>query len=146
MDIQIRSHRKIHGLSNRKLKQKLKTVLNALGCRDVELSVYLTDDKEISELNKRYLGRTGPTNVLAFPISGGPPPDPETGMLGDVVISVETAVSESKSMGEALTETISRLLVHGILHLLNYDHERSSDDADIMETEQRRVLSMIREE
>ena len=112
-----------------------------MGCRDVELSVYFTDDKEISELNKRYLGRTGPTNVLAFPISGGPPPDPETGMLGDVVISVETADSESKSIGEPLTETIFRLLVHGILHLLNYDHERSSGDADIMEAEQRRILS-----
>ena len=146
MDIQIRSHRKIHGLSNRKIKQKLKTVLSALGCRDVELSVFFTDDQEISRLNERYLGRTGPTNVLAFPILGGPPPDPETGMLGDVVISVETAVSESKSIGEPLSETVFRLLVHGILHLLNYDHERSSEDADIMEKKQSILLSLIREE
>ena len=123
----------------------MKTVLGALDCRDVELSVLFTDDKEISSLNQRYLGRTGPTNVLAFPISGGPPPDPETGMLGDVVISVETATSESKSIGEPLDETIFRLLIHGILHLLNYDHERSADDADMMEAEQRRLLSLIRE-
>ena len=145
MDIQIRSRRKIHGLGNRKIKQKLKTVLSALGCRDVELSIFFTDDEEISRLNQRYLGKTGPTNVLAFPISGGPPPDPETGMLGDVVISVETATSESKSIGEPLDETIFRLLIHGILHLLNYDHERSADDADMMEAEQRRLLSLIRE-
>jgi probable rRNA maturation factor len=117
-----------------------------LGCRDVELSVFFTDDKEISRLNNRYLGRSGPTNVLAFPISGGPPPDPETGMLGDVVISVDTAISESKSTGEPLNETVFRLLIHGVLHLLNYDHERSSEDADIMETEQGRLLSLIREE
>lgn len=146
MEIQIKSQGKIHGLGHRKIKQKLKMVLRDLGCHDVELSVFFADDKEISRLNKHYLGRTGPTNVLAFPVSGGPPPDPETGLLGDVVISVETAISESKSVGEPLEETIFRLLVHGILHLLDYDHERSFDDADLMEKEQRRLLSLILEE
>lgn len=122
----------------------MKTVLSALDCNAVELSLFFTDDKEISRLNKRYLGKNGPTNVLAFPISGGPLPDPETGMLGDVVISVERAVSESKREGETLEETLFRLLIHGILHLLNYDHEKSPADADLMEKEQKRLLSLIR--
>ena len=124
MEIQIRSHRRIHGLSNQKIMQNLKTVLSDLDCNEAELSILFTDDKEISSLNKRYLEKNGPTNVLAFPISGGPPPEPETGMLGDVVISVDTAISESKTAGEPLEETIFRLLIHGILHLLHYDHEK----------------------
>ena len=117
-----------------------------MDCNAVELSLFFTDDKEISRLNKRYLGKNGPTNVLAFPISGGPQPDPETGMLGDVVISVERAVSESKTEGEPLEETLLRLLIHGILHLLHYDHEKSPEDADLMEKEQKRLLSLIRED
>ena len=115
-----------------------------MDCNAGELSLFFTDDKEISRLNKRYLGKNEPTNVLAFPISGGPPPDPETGMLGDVVISVERAVSESKTKGEPLEETLYRLLIHGILHLLNHDHEKSPEDADLMEREQKRLLSLIR--
>jgi rRNA maturation RNase YbeY len=115
-----------------------------LDCDEAELSILFTDDKEISSLNKRYLEKNGPTNVLAFPISGGPPPEPETGMLGDVVISVDRAISESKTEGEPLEETIFRLLIHGILHLLHYDHEQSHEDSDLMEEKQRRLLSLIR--
>ena len=124
--------------------QNLKTVLSDLDCNEAELSILFTDDKEISSLNKRYLEKNGPTNVLAFPISGGPPPEPETGMLGDVVISVDRAISESKTEGEPLEETIFRLLIHGILHLLHYDHEKSPEEADRMEEKQRRLLSLIR--
>ena len=119
------------------------TVLSDLDCNEAELSLLFTDDREISRLNKQYLGRNGPTNVLAFPISGGPQPDPDTGMLGDVVISVDTAISESKSVGESIEETIFRLLIHGILHLLHYDHEKSPEEAELMEKEERRLLSLI---
>ena len=143
MEIQIRSQRKIQGLSNQKIKQNLITVLSDLDCNEAELSLLFTDDKEISRLNKQYLGKNGPTNVLAFPISGGPPPDPDTGMLGDVVISVDTAISESKTVGEPVEETIFRLLIHGILHLLHYDHEKSPEEAALMEKEEKRLLSLI---
>jgi probable rRNA maturation factor len=124
----------------------LTKVLNALACHEKELSVLFTDDGRIAELNKKYLGREGPTNVLAFPMSGGPPPRVETGILGDVVISVDTAVRESEEIGETLEETIDRLLIHGILHLLDYDHERSRQESDLMEKEQARLLATIREE
>jgi rRNA maturation RNase YbeY len=117
-----------------------------LACHDVELSILFTDDNHIAQLNFEYLGRKGPTNVLAFPMSGGPPPIVDSGMLGNVVISVETATLESRKLGETLDETIYRLLIHGLLHLLDYDHERSIEDARRMEKEQRRLLTLIREE
>lgn len=114
-----------------------------MGCRDGELSVLLTGDEHIAELNQHYLGREGPTDVLAFPMAGGPPPHVEPGMLGDVVVSVDTAVREARALGEPLEKTVYRLLIHGILHLLNYDHEQSSEEAKRMSKEENRLLSII---
>ncbi|UCF57252.1 MAG: rRNA maturation RNase YbeY [Deltaproteobacteria bacterium] len=116
-----------------------------MACHDAELSILFTNDKHIAELNRRYLGRKGPTNVLAFPMSDGPAPDGDFGMLGDIVLSVDRAIHESKELDEPLDETIYRLLIHGLLHLLNYDHERSPEEARRMEKEQRRLLGLMKE-
>jgi probable rRNA maturation factor len=117
-----------------------------LACHDRELSILFTDDDRIAQLNDQYLGRKGPTNVLAFPMAGGPTPNVDSAMLGDVVISVDTALRESKDLGEPLEYTINRLLIHGILHLLGYDHEQSTKEAARMEKEQDRLIALVREE
>jgi rRNA maturation RNase YbeY len=116
-----------------------------LDCHEKELSILFTDNDGIARLNERYLGRKGPTNVLAFPMSGGPEPVVETGMLGDVVISVDKAVAESKDFGETLDYTVDRLIIHGILHLLGYDHETSKAEAGRMEKEEKRLMALIKE-
>ena len=110
-----------------------------------ELSLLFTDDKRIAELNHRYLKRQGPTNVLAFPMLSGSSPDILSGMLGDVVISVETAISESQALGEPLQRTVDRLLIHGILHLLGYDHEGSPKRALQMRREENRLMTLLME-
>jgi len=120
-------------------------VLNDLGCHDKELSVLLTDDAGIAQLNDRYLGRKGPTNVLAFPMVGELESDYDSIMLGDVVISGDTALRESKELGESLEYTIGRLLVHGVLHLLGFDHTRSTIEAERMEEEEKRLMALIME-
>lgn len=117
-----------------------------MACHDKELSVLFTDDPRIAQLNDKYLGRKRATNVLAFPMVGGPTPNIESAMLGDVVISVDTALRESKQLGEPLEHTIDRLLIHGLLHLLGYDHEQSSEEAARMEIEQNRLIALFREE
>lgn len=117
-----------------------------MGCDANELSVLFVDDAEMAELNARYRDRRGPTNVLSFPMGGGPEPEVETGMLGDVVISLDTARREAAEAGEGLEETVDRLLVHGLLHLLGYDHENGEAEAEEMEREERRVLGRMREE
>lgn len=114
-------------------------------CHDKELSILFTDDKQIAELNNRYLQRKGPTNVLAFPMAGGPMPRVESAMLGDVAISIDTALRESKEAGETLEYTIDRLLIHGVLHLMGYDHEKSSGQARRMALEEERLMGVIRE-
>ena len=128
------------------MKRKLKKVLNDLGCHNGELSVLLTDDQHMAQLNRRFLRREGPTNVLAFPMSNGDTSDDDFGMLGDIVLSVDTAINESKALNEPLEETIYRLLLHGLLHLLGFDHERSPEEARRMETEQARLLPLMKEE
>ena len=120
--------------------------LSGLACSERELSILFTDDRHISELNRDFRGKDGPTDVLAFPMSGDIVPDMESGMLGDIVISVDTAIQESEGYGEPLEETIYRLLIHGLLHLVGYDHERSEEDEKLMKDEEERLLALIRED
>ncbi|MBN1850350.1 MAG: rRNA maturation RNase YbeY [Deltaproteobacteria bacterium] len=117
-----------------------------MGCNQGEISILFTDDDYITELNRQYLNRSKSTNVLAFPMVDDSPMDIQTGMLGDVVISLDTAKREAADMEEPFLDTVYRLLVHGILHLLGYDHERSSGDEEIMTKEQERLFALIREE
>jgi len=117
-----------------------------LGCHDKELSILFTDDNGIARLNDRYLGRKGPTNVLAFPMAGGPAPDHDSIMLGDVVISNDTALRESEKLGEPLQYTIDRLMIHGVLHLLGFDHTKSKEEAILMEKEEERLMALIMED
>jgi rRNA maturation RNase YbeY len=124
----------------------LRRLFEDLDFHEGELSVLFTSDKRIAELNQQYLKRHGPTDVLAFPMLSGSPPPLYSGMLGDVVISVDTAVSESRDLGEPLQRTVDRLLIHGVLHLLGYDHEGSRKQALQMRKEESRLMTLMMEE
>ncbi|MDJ0828981.1 MAG: rRNA maturation RNase YbeY [Desulfobacterales bacterium] len=108
-----------------------------------ELSILIVDDFQIAELNQQYLNRTGPTNVIAFPMREGSFADLTPQLLGDVVISAETAHREGQSIGMAAETRFNQLLVHGILHLLGYDHEKNEQEAQRMETKSRELLNRI---
>ena len=125
-----------------KIKMKLKRILKDLECHDAELSILITDDKHIAELNSRFLKRKGPTNVLSFPMREDNPNEPATPMLGDIVISLDAAMRDAIKIGVNLTQMTDRLLIHGLLHLLGYDHE-SSEEAWRMEEETERLLTMV---
>lgn len=95
----------------------------------VEVSVVLLDDAEMAAYNEQYRKKKGPTNVLAFPVEhevGAMLPEAE---LGDILISVDTAQREATAEGTSLHRRLSRLTIHGLLHLIGYDHERSEDEA-----------------
>jgi probable rRNA maturation factor len=85
------------------------------------LSLRITTDDEIQQLNRDYLGKDAPTDVLSFPV---PFDDPESGVpyLGDIVISLPTAFHQAQTAGHPPGEEIKLLLVHGMLHILGYDH------------------------
>ncbi len=110
---------------------------------EAELSLLLTDDEEIAVLNRQYLDRNGPTNVIAFPMGEGQFPQVSPGLLGDVVISVDTADREAATAGISMEERFTQLLIHGILHLFGYDHEQSEKEAKIMKKKTLELLAVV---
>ena len=104
-----------------------------------ELSVALVDDAEMQSLNATYRNTDRPTDVLAFPMwEGSFQP-----LLGDVVISLDTAARQAVERGVSIAHEVRLLLTHGILHLLGYDHERSATDARRMFALQRRLVRLL---
>jgi rRNA maturation RNase YbeY len=143
MEIQITSQKRTPGVNVKSIKRILKKVLKDLDFHDVELSILLTDDERMAQLNRQYMRRKGTTNVLAFPMTGGPGPQVQSGMLGDIVVSVDTALREAGQQEETPQRTINRLLIHGLLHLIGHDHEGSVREARRMEAEEQRLLAVI---
>ena len=113
---------------------------------DTELSVLIVDDGDIAELNRRYLGREGPTNVIAFAMGEGRFAELNPQLLGDVVVSRQTALREAAEHGLEPEEHFLRLLIHGILHLKGYDHEQGGEPARVMEELTERLLARAMKE
>lgn len=108
-----------------------------------ELSILIVDDSQIEPLNRKYLDRHGATNVIAFPMRTDQFPNIQPEMIGDVVISIETAAKEGVIAGISTEKRLIQLLVHGILHLLGYDHERTKQEAKIMEQKSDDILKRL---
>ncbi len=129
---------------------------------EAELSVIFVDEQAITDLNERFLGGKGPTDVLAFPMDddvvlggrqpdqggrgpGSPtePGDPPT-LLGDVVVCPEMAERQAREQAGSLDDEVALLVVHGVLHLLNYDHAEPQE-SDAMKRRERELLTKFRE-
>jgi probable rRNA maturation factor len=110
----------------------------------IELSIILTDDAEQRRLNRDWRGVDRSTNVLAFPAwePGAPAPSDAPVLLGDVVLAFETVAREAEEQGKSLADHLSHLVVHGVLHLLGYDHGTDSEAA-AMETLETSILARL---
>lgn len=115
-----------------------------MGYENAELSVLLTTDKEIADLNAKYRGKNKPTDVLSFSQNEGKA-QIETKHLGDLVISLETCARQAREFGVSFLEELNRLLIHGLLHLLGYDHENVSKiEAQKMRSKEAELLASIK--
>jgi rRNA maturation RNase YbeY len=119
------------------LERRAAALLDALGRRGAELSIALVDDQEMAEMNARYRGRQGPTDVLSFSLLEGDHVDFGGGLLGDVVIDVAQAARQAAARGASLDDELGRLLVHGTLHLLGHDHQRPEEAREMEALESR---------
>jgi len=130
----------------RRLRNLALRILSALGSTDdCELSVSIVGDRAMRRLNREYRGMDRPTNVLSFSMGEGDFAGVNPHLLGDVVISVDTAMREAEEEGITLDERIGFLLLHGILHVMGYDHERSGEaEARRMDREQRKLFAMLK--
>lgn len=118
-----------------------------MGYPDSELSVVITGDLGIRRINRDYLGKDRPTNVISFAMSEGEFGDINPGMLGDVIISADTAAREAEEGGVSFWSRLCFLLLHGILHITGYDHERSGEDeARRMEAKEREIFELLERE
>ena len=127
--------------SNRDLKRIALKVLELVEQSQAELSLALVNNREIRKLNAKYRQKDYPTDVLSFPAANELPIGVR--LLGDVVISVEKAAEQAKQRGRTLNEEMVTLLIHGIVHLLGYDHERSPKDARIMGRLEKRIYRAL---
>lgn len=105
------------------------------GLAEAELSVVVADDAAIHELNRDYRGVDRPTDVLSFAQREGPGADPDDPILGDVIISLDTAAHQAAARGHGLAQEVRILLVHGFLHLLGFDHETDEQRAEMASAE-----------
>ena len=130
--------------------ERVKTLSNWLlkqcDSADHTVSIVLVDDNGICRLNNQYRNKNHPTNVLSFPFAEGA--DRSLALLpvqelGDIVISVETALRESIEYGQSCYDRFAWLLTHGMLHLLGYDHERSSSHAEKMFKKEKALLDKL---
>ena len=135
-------HASLPAVDRRLLRSRAARVLQALSHTRSELSVALVDDATIADLNSRYRGEARPTDVLSFSLLEGEHADRGGRLLGDVVISVETAARQARRAHRAFDTEIARLLIHGMLHLLGHDHEKE-DEARAMRSEERRLRRAI---
>jgi probable rRNA maturation factor len=118
---------------------------------EVELSVVLVDDPYIQELNAQYRGKDCPTDVLSFAMEEGeddqtyPGQDLGFRLLGDIVVSLETAERQAKEFGHSFEREVAFLVVHGMLHLLGYDHgdEENDPGLELMQQKQESALTRL---
>ena len=143
MEVLIDNRQSRHKISPKTIQQTVRVVLSALDFPDGEISILLMDDPQITILNQKYLDRQGPTNVISFPMREGEFSHLTPHLLGDVVISMDTAAREAQEAGLSKARRFNELLIHGILHLFGYDHENSEKEARRMEDKSQELLELI---
>jgi probable rRNA maturation factor len=114
-----------------------------------EVTVLLVSDDEMGSYNQRFLTRSGPTDVLAFPVEDlkpGVAPERDVNdpplLLGDIIVAPEYIFRQAEEYGVTFDDEISLMVVHGLLHLLGYDHQ-TDDEAEMMETRERQILAKV---
>ena len=126
MKLQIRNNQNKIKIDKRKIRGTVLKILKILDCVDKEISLSFVDDENIKQLNKQYLGRDKATNVISFSLREGEYSNINPQILGDIIISVETAQRDAIKENLTVTQGLEFLIIHGILHLLGYNHENTT--------------------
>lgn len=138
MPVRVRSRVRRLPLSVPELTRLTAAILRAARQRPVHVGVELVGDRRMRKLNRAYRRIDRSTDVLAFALREAR--GPRTDVLGDVVIAIPTAARQARRLGHSLRVELTTLLIHGILHLLGYDHERSRGEADRMRRKERAIF------
>ncbi|NOQ40894.1 MAG: rRNA maturation RNase YbeY [Desulfuromusa sp.] len=147
MRIQIENRQRPHKILKRSLRKIARRILSVSGYPEAELSILILDNAGIQEINREYLQRDCPTNVISFAMQEGEGAGLSPLVLGDVVISAERAATDAAEANIPFEHELWFLLIHGVLHLLGYDHERgSAQDAERMEVRESEIFNLLIQE
>jgi len=135
---------RVRGLSCRALAAWLRDLLSSEGRPKGEVSLTFVDTATMTDLNERYTGRSGTTDVLAFSQQEGDSPAPDPHLLGDVVVDAQRVHTQARDYGASAHEEMLRVVAHGVLHLLGYDHITPEEEARMRQAEQRYLLTFGR--
>jgi probable rRNA maturation factor len=143
MPVYLKNATRRKGLDSTHLRSDVERLLEAIGEKGSSISLSFVGDAAIRTLNRKYRDHDKATDVLSFPlVTNGSRRGPEERMLGDIVISVDTAERQAAGYDATIDAELRRLIIHGILHLLGHDHERARERA-AMEREERRLARVI---
>jgi len=116
-----------------------RSLLTSLKLQDRDLSILFVDDKRIAVVNRDFFGKDRPTNVISFSYLDGLPGE----AIGDIIISVESAAGEASEAGIPFYERLFALIVHGIVHIIGYDHVRGASEARKMRYRERKLMGLV---
>lgn len=128
MNIQIENNQNKIKIDRRKIRSTTIKLLKYLDCADKEISLSFVNDETIQQLNNQYLKKDKPTNVLSFSLQEGEFNNINPQVLGDIVISIDTVKRDAAKSGISFEQEIYFLIIHGLLHLLGYNHENTTKE------------------
>ncbi len=144
MALQIINRQKKIKTDLRRFRRSVRLIMKELDCADRELNILLTDDAGIQVVNRDYLGKDRPTNVISFAMTEGDTHVAgEDAILGDIVISVETASCDAEKGDLTFEQELDFLMIHGLLHLIGYDHIGSRSEARKMSIKQKDLFENL---
>jgi probable rRNA maturation factor len=144
MKIQIENSQDNIRINRRRIRSTLIKLLKHFNCPDKEVSLMFVNDEIIHRLNKQYLNKDKPTNVLSFSLQEGEFNQVNPQILGDIVISVDTARKDATKGGFSVEQEIDFLIIHGLLHLLGYNHENTTGaETKKMRKKERELLKLL---
>jgi probable rRNA maturation factor len=144
MKIQIENKQTKIKIQRRKIRSTVLKILKIMNCANKELSISFVDDNAIKQLNNQYLQRDSSTNVLSFSLQEGEYVNINPDILGDIVISAETAQRDAAIGDLSLSEEIDFLIIHGVLHLLGFNHENTTKaQTTIMQMKERELFGIL---
>jgi probable rRNA maturation factor len=144
MKLQIKNSQSKIKIDKRVIRSTVLKILKALDCAEKEISLSFVDDEKIKQLNKQYLGKDKATNVLSFSLLEGEYGNINPQILGDIIISVETAQRDALYGKLTNDQEIGFLIIHGILHLLGYNHENTTEkETKIMRQKEKDLFNAI---
>jgi probable rRNA maturation factor len=144
MKLQIRNNQNKIKIDKRNIRGTVLKILKILDCADKEISLSFVDDENIKQLNKQYLERDKATNVISFSLQEGEYSNINPQILGDIIISAETAQRDALQGNLTVIQELEFLIIHGILHLLGYNHENTTKkEANKMRQKEKELFNAI---